>query len=114
MTSRLVCPSGKFELLCNTSGRVLEWTIDPLPDGTGAVNPTTRFIVSANHSEVQSIVISDSTILLVSRTSLSPLISQLEINNTIVALNGTRIDCATQDGTVSTVITIIRNGKTNA
>ena len=108
--SRLVCPFSHFELLCNTTGQSLEWTID-FPNGLGVDDPTPKLVTK---SEVQpiEIVISDSSVLLImTRTSLSSLTSLLEINNTIFALNGTRIDCA-WSGTAmfSTVVTIVGNG----
>ena len=110
VTSRLVCPFGHFELLCSTSGSIIQWTVD-FPESSEVTDLGERF-VSADHPEVQSVVIRDSqTLLLISRTSLSPLTSLLEISNTIVALNGTRIDCTTTDGTESTVITVIGNGR---
>ena len=108
VTPKLVCSFGQFELLCRTNSTILEWIID-FPDSSGVVDPGTWFI-SSTHPEVQSVVISDSTVLLISRTSLSPLTSLLEINNTIVALNGTRINCTSQDGTESTVVNVVGNG----
>ena len=110
MTSRLVCPFGRFELLCSTNGTILQWTID-FPDGSGVDDLGDRSI-SANRPEVQSFVIGDSTVLNISTTSLSPLTSLLEINNTIVALNETRIDCRQSISEMfSIVITTIRSGK---
>ena len=108
LTSRLVCQSGQFELLCSTTGMSMRWTID-FPQSSGV--PGSQFI-PANTSEVHSVVISDSTILFISITSLSPLTYLLEINNTLVALNGTRIDCISLEGTESTVLTVIGHGKT--
>ena len=111
MTSKLVCPLGRFNLLCSTNGAILEWTID-IPESSGIVDPGNQRIRNTTPPEVHSFVIRDSTFLLISRISLSPLTSLLEINNTIAALNGTRIDC-TQSMTemFSLVITIIGNGK---
>ena len=108
MATALVCPFGQFESLCRTSGTALRWTID-FPDGIGVADPGDR-IISATSSSPPPIVIKDSSILLISRTSLSPLTSLLEISNTIAGLNGTRIQCTSIDGTETTVITIIGNG----
>ena len=109
MTSRLVCPSGQFEVLCRTNGTILQWTID-FPDGSGFVDPG-DLRISGTRPEVHSVVIRDSTVLLISRTSLSPLTSLLEINNTIVALNGTKIDCRqSMTEMFSIVVTVFGNG----
>ena len=113
----LACPFGQFELLCETNGPIIRWTFH-FPEGSGiSITDQGDRLVSANNvntSEVvHSVVIENSTVLLISRTSLSPLTSLLEINNTIVALNGTRLGCDSQDGTQSTVMTIIdhENGR---
>ena len=111
--TRLVCPLGQFELLCSTDGTQMRWTVN-FPDiiDSEVVDPPGDQIIEAGSPEVQSFVIKDSAVLLISRTSSSPLTSLLGINNTIIALNGTRIEC-TQSMTemFSTVITIIGNGK---
>ena len=89
----------------------MRWHID-FPDGSDIVDLGDRFI-SADGPEVQSVVISDSTVLFITRTSELPLTSLLKMNNTIVALNGTRIDCSSTDVMESTVVKIFGNGKTN-
>lgn len=40
----------------------------------------------------------------ISRTSLSPLISEIPIDNATASLNGTRIDCASVEGMITTFI----------
>ena len=115
MTSTLVCPLGQFRLVCRTtSGTVIVWTIN-ITDGTEVEDPAVigrHFITTTGPESLAPIVIRDSSVLLISRNSLSPLTSLLEINNTIVDLNGTRIECTTIDGMETTVITVIGNGIT--
>ena len=108
MTSALVCPLDQFRLVCTTtSGTVIEWIAD-FPDG---VEDAGRQVISTTGPEsLPPFVIRDSSVLLISRTSLSPLTSLLEISTTITDLNGTRIECTTRDGMETTVITIIGNG----
>ena len=45
------------------------------------------------------------------RTSISPLMSVLEIVNITADLNDTRVDCAHAEGMLTTAITVIQNGK---
>ena len=111
MTSAaLVCPFRPFKLLCRTSATAISWTIN-FPDGFGVGDVDGQIVTTTGPESRQPFVIRDSSVLLISRTSLSPLTSLLEINNTIADLNGTRIECTTIDGMETTVITIIGNGK---
>ena len=110
MTPGLVCPFGHFEVSCRTlNGTVIAWDVT-FPE---AIAPDiAKQPISLNDSQSeQSTVISDSSVLLISITSLSPFTSLLEINNTITALNGTTINCTSIDGTDSLVLTVIGNGK---
>ena len=113
MASTLVCPLGQFRSVCRTtSGTVIVWTIN-ITDGIEVEDPAVmgrQFISTTGPESLPAIVIRDSSVLLISRTSLSPLTSLLEISNTIVDLNGTRIECTTIDGMETTVITVIGNG----
>ena len=45
------------------------------------------------------------------RTSISPLMSVLEIVNITADLNDTRVDCEHVEGMSTTAITVIQNGK---
>ena len=111
MTSTLVCPLGQFRSVCRTSGTAISWAID-FPDGFGVGDVDGQIVTTTGPESRQPFVIRDSSVLLISRTSLSPLTSLLEINNTIADLNGTRIECTSIDGMETTVITIIGNGIT--
>ena len=111
MTSTLVCPLDQFELVCRTtSGTVIAWSID-FPDGIGVEDLGRQVISKTGLESLPRFVIRDSSVVLISRTSSSPLTSSLEISSTITDLNGTRINCTTIDGVETTVITIIGNGK---
>ena len=112
MTSALVCPLGQFRLVCGTtSGTIIAWSID-FPDGIGVEDAGRQIISTTGPESLPPFVIRDSSVLLISRSSLSPLTSLLEISTTIADLNGTRIECTTIDGMETTVITIIGNGIT--
>ena len=112
MTSAaLVCPFRPFKLLCGTtSGTAILWAID-FPDGIEVGDVDGQIVTTTSPENRPPFVIRHPAVLLISRTSLSPLTSLLEINNTIADLNGTRIECTTIDGMETTVITIIGNGK---
>ena len=110
MTTGLVCPFGQIELLCRTNGTVLQWDVD-VPNGIGVMEVGSQFVPPVPPATLQPIVIRDSTILLISIISQSPLISSLEINNTFPELNGTRIVCVqSMERMSTTVITITGNG----
>ena len=110
MTTGLVCPFGQIELLCRTNGTVLQWHID-VPDGIGVLEVGTLVVPPVPPATLQPVVIRDSTVLLISIISQSPLISLLEINNTFPELHGTRIVCVQSIERMSTtVITITGNG----
>ena len=83
-----------------TNGTVIRWTFDDVDD---------RLISTTGSESLSPFVMRDSSVL-ISRTSLSPLTSLLEISNTTADLNGTRIECSTIDGMETTVITVIGNG----
>ena len=109
MTSTLVCPLGQFRSVCRTSGTAISWTIN-FPDGFGVGDVDGQIITTTGPESRPPFVIRHPAVLLISRTSLSPLTSLLEISNTITDLNGTRIECTTIDGMETTAITIIGNG----
>ena len=109
MTAALVCPLGQFRLLCGTNATAISWTIN-FPDGTGVEGEGRQFITTTGPESLPPFVIRHPAVLLISRTSLSPLTSLLEINNTISDLNGTRIECTTIDRMETTAISVIGNG----
>ena len=110
MSTGLVCPFGQIELLCRSNGTVLQWDVD-VPDGIGVREVGSQLVPPVPPATLQPVVIRDSTVLLISIISLSPLISLLEINNTFPELHGTRIVCIqSMERMSTTVITIIGNG----
>ena len=76
MVTGYVCPFGQFKLFCiATDGTVMRWTIDFL----GVTEPGDRIISTTSPESLPPFVIGDSSsVLLISRTSLSPLTSLLE------------------------------------
>ena len=111
MSTGLVCPFGQIELLCRSNDTVLQWDVD-VPNGIGVNEVGSQLVTSAlPPATLQPIVIRDSTVLLISIISQSPLISALEINNTFPELNETRIVCVqSMERMSTTVITITGNG----
>ena len=99
-----VCPRGKFLLTCeatSSSIRFLHWIIS-LPH---LVTPLTRIV--ANQGVILSPEFSISfTEFNIIRTSASPLISQLLINDVTTEINGSTIYCS-EDGNQGNIVVTI-------
>ena len=91
-----VCPEGQLLLTCERiSGSILLWTIS-FPHPAGAIRQ--RIIVPASPGVVLSPDFKIGfTEFNITRTSDSPLISQLRINNVTTDINGTIVYCS-EDG----------------
>ena len=102
-----VCPGGQQTLTCHTNMTVLIWSVT-LPNFQ---QPEMRFIDSLGSADSQATFTINHTVFQFLRTSVSPLISTVVIDNVATTLNGTRVDCL-YGGTTSTMfISVIRNGK---
>jgi hypothetical protein len=90
-----VCPGRQVLLTCERiSGNFLYWTVtvphlamtrESIVSSGGAVSPTLQF--SGLHP----------TVLTITRTSGNPLISQMLVNDTTTAMNGSTIYCSEDD-----------------
>ena len=105
-----MCLGGHLVLECDTNSSVLllEWSITfnspslqhtemRSVDSLGSAQSQSPFII--NHTEFQFL-----------RTSVSPLISTMIVNNVSTVLNGTRVDCRYNEMTSTTFIRVTRNG----
>ena len=105
-----VCPGGQVLLTCErTSGSFLIWTVSsPHPMAT-----THRRLVANQGRFLSTVFRIGFTEFNITRTSESPLISQLMINNVTTEINGSTIYCS-QDGDENnapmTVMNVINKG----
>ena len=68
-------------------------------------------IVNQTHNfNVQPPIITDFAAIQVSRTSISPLVSEFILYNFTADLNGSSVKCSVREGLTSTIINIIENG----
>ena len=108
-----VCVGDNVTLICNTTGRFLEWSFSLIPE-----NETVpmRYMYALQHSGPNHLQVSEQrigfTTFLYSRSSAEnalPLISTLSISPASEDLNGAVVDCidATTSDTASTMINVI-------
>ena len=85
-----VCQGEQLIVTCSTDGDYIQWTIVPAgaPEGSEINEADLRF----------------------TRTSTSPLVSVVLIDNVTFSLNGARLNCSRSEGMTSTVINVIRIG----
>ena len=101
----LTCPEDQVILICHTNLTLLKWSII-IAD---RLMPEERFISSTGSAESQAPLIINYTEFQFLRTSTSPLMSTVLIDNVTAYLNGTRVECTGRDTTSTTVI-VIGNG----
>ena len=109
MQALSVCPGGQINLTCQATpnGTLLQWNLTIL----GRSQPELRFISSDGNTASVSPLIAGQTVFQFFRTSTSPLISVMIIDNVSTSLNGTRVECSYGGGVMeTTVINVIRNG----
>ena len=101
-----VCQGEQLSVTCSTDGDAMQWTVVPAeaPAGSGFSAIVTPSDVSPSHLEING---GD---LRFTRTSTSPLVSVVLIDNVTSSLNGARLNCTHSEGMTSTVINVIRNG----
>ena len=88
-----ICPGGQVLLTCErTSGYILYWDVS-VPHMVGGTTTQERIVPSRGHILSPEFNISF-TVFNITRTSESPLISQLLINNVTTAINGSTIYCS--------------------
>lgn len=86
-----VCLGGQLTLICDTlmsNETLIEWNV-VFPDYL-----ETRFISSLGNTGSVAPLTVDQTMFQFLRTSVSPLISTMIIDNVTVNMDGTRIDCS--------------------
>ena len=109
MISASVCPGGQINLTCHTAPNetLLQRTLT-IP---GRPQPELRFISSGGSVAIVSPLIVGQTVFKFLRTSTSPLISEIMIENVTTTLNGTRVECSYGSSVMSaTIINVIGNG----
>ena len=113
-----VCVGDNVTLMCNTTGRFLEWSILLIPENEAEneTAPMLRYTHAFQHSGPNYHQVSEQRIgsitFLYSRSSAEnvlPLISTLSISSASEDLNGTVVNCidVTTFDTASTMINII-------
>ena len=105
--SASVCSGDQLTLTCHTNVTLLEWILT-IPDRPA---PDIRFLSSSGNTVSVTPLIVSQTVFQFIRTSVSPLISTMVINNVSTSLNGTRVECS-YGGEVmeTTIINVIGNG----
>ena len=102
-----VCIGDQLKLTCSTNGNSLQWDIsNPRIMETGVGDQP----MSSTGPERFGPFVTSLGVFTFSRTSMSPLITVLEIDNITADLNETRVDCAHAEGMSTTVIIVIHNG----
>ena len=108
MISASVCSGDQLTLTCHTMPNVtlLRWTLT-IPDRPA---PDIRFLSVGSTASMMPLIVRQ-TVFQFLRTSVSPLISTMVINNVSTSLNGTRVECSYGGVMETTIINVIRNGK---
>ena len=104
-----VCPNGQLNLTCTTTSdeSILMWNIT-FPHRPGHER---RAVFSIGSAESASPLTVNQTRFQFLRTSVSPLISTMVIDNMSTILNGTRVECSYGGGMKeTTILNVIRNG----
>ena len=69
-----------------------------------------QFVDQTHNFGIQPPIITDFAAIQLSRTSISPLVSEFILYNFTADLNGTIVNCSSREGLTSTIINIIDNG----
>ena len=108
-----VCPDGQLNLTCSTATMsdetVLTWNMT-FPHRPGY---ELRAFFSTGSAESALPLTVNQTNFQFLRTSTSPLISIIVINNMSTILNGTRVECSYGDWKETTILNVIGNGIMN-
>ena len=104
-----MCSGDQLSLTCHTTPTVtlLGWILS-IPDRPG---PDLRFVSSSGSTASVLPLIVGQTVFQFLRTSVSPLISTLVVNNVSMSVNGTRVECSYSGEVMeTTIINVIGNG----
>ena len=106
----LVCPGDQLVLTCGFNGTGVQWdvTYPNMSTGVGI-----QFI-SESGRDVLDPIVANGVVYRFSRTSISPLVSVLQIDNVNANINGTRIECYNNyrnEMLLTTVINVVENGE---
>ena len=103
-----MCIGGQLTLTCSTNSTGIAWTVQH-PDMVTGIGD--QFITSSGPESLPlNFTVTNFGGFQISRTSLSPLTSELQIDNAAAGLNGTTVDCVVVEGKITTVISVIENG----
>ena len=105
-----MCPGDQLNLTCLTTPNetLLQWSID-IPSRSA---PELRFISTDGITASVTPLIVGQTVFQFLRTSTSPLISLMVIDNVRTDVNGTRVECSFGGRVVSIdIINVIGNGE---
>ena len=103
-----MCVGDQLTLTCSTNGTALEWGVyHPRIVDTGVRHQA----MSSTGRDRLGPFVTSLGVFTYYRTSISPLMSVLEIVNITADLNDTRVDCEHVEGMSTTAITVIQNGK---
>lgn len=95
-----VCSGDQLELICNTTGRIHEWSFSSIPN-TRALTSLTR---GTSYLMVNSVTFNFTRI---SVEGISPLVSRLVISPVESALNGTSVNCTDQETSETQSTTVV-------
>ena len=105
-----VCSGDQLNLTCHVTPNetLLQWSVT-IP---GRSVSELRFISSGGNTVSVAPLIVGQTVFQFLRTSTSPLVSTIVIDNVSSSLNGTRVECSYLDGRVvsTDIINVIGNG----
>jgi hypothetical protein len=101
-----VCLGGELTLNCSTNGTLLLWEV-AIPHRT----PELRFIITVPNTTVNPFNPPNVAQFYFMKTSISPLVSMILIENVSIGLNGTRVEYSAGGEVIeATVLTVIENG----
>ena len=101
-----VCPGDSLALNCSTNGTLLTWSIRfTFRSGTER-----RFFGTSGTADSQAPLIVNQTVFQFLRSSISPLSSTMIVDNVVVSLNETVVECSYEGITSETTIYVIESG----
>ena len=106
-----VCRGDQLELICTTTGRLLEWSISLIPTGETTTTFIRRLLTTFEGvSSISSSIVANSSFIFsrISAQNTLPLISRLLINPVSAKLNGTVVNCTDIVETSETASTLVQ------
>ena len=109
----MVCPGDNLTLYCCTNGSALQWYVNISLTPLRFDQPGEDGIRLIDNQSVDPPITVNQTVIHFSKTSSSPLVSVLTINNVTTNWNQTMIECTHTEGMSLTTIHIIDHSKIN-